>query len=95
MECPFVDRSIEWDGAHLEAVAHPLGDGSAYRFYRFYRLYPGQAAETNCQFCVHIGRKYDVFECLNEWQWVKCSHFRANLAQLPDDFSLDDVPALI
>lgn len=91
-ECPFIDRSIEWDDAHLEAVDHPLGDGSVYRLYR---LYPGQAAETNCQFCQHVGRKYDVFQCLNAWEWVRCAHFRANLDSLPEGFSLDDVPALI
>lgn len=31
---------------------------------------------TNVQFCKLIGRKRDVFECINENEWKGCAHNR-------------------
>lgn len=40
---------------------------------------PGEV--TNVQFCKLIGRKRDVFECINESEWRACPHNRfANIA---------------
>lgn len=31
---------------------------------------------TNVQFCKKVGRKRDVFECINESEWRACPHNR-------------------
>ena len=31
---------------------------------------------TNVQFCKLIGRKQDVFECINDGEWRNCPHNR-------------------
>ena len=82
-ECPFIDRKSEFDDDNMK-VDHDLGNGETYRFYR-HEGGLGDYSRHFCQFCQHIGRKYDVFECLNEWQWGQCSHLRANVDKLPDD----------
>jgi len=72
MECPFVDRSFTPDVNFNKPIDYKNPDGSIYRFYEhwdgFYRRY-------KCQFCKLIGRKRDVFECLNESEWKECSYY--------------------
>jgi hypothetical protein len=76
MECPFVNRSFTPDPAHNTPVVYrPLG-GTEAEDYIFYDHDDGTGKISRVQFCQLIGRKRDVFECLNESEWTRCRHYR-------------------
>ena len=74
-ECPFVDRSFTPDANNNNPVDYDTSGGDIYRFYKHHFL---DDRPYNCQFCMLIGRKRDVFECLNENEWKACSHYKGN-----------------
>lgn len=44
--------------------------------WKFWRHTDPDGEVTNVQFCKKIGRKRDVFECINESEWKACIHNR-------------------
>lgn len=72
MECPYIDKQIVATPPFNEPVEYKCEDGSVYVFYRHF---DGFDQRYNCQFCKLIGRKRDVFECLNENEWHACSRY--------------------
>lgn len=72
MECPFVDRSFTPNKEFNTPIEYENPNGSIYTFYRHH---DGFGTYYNCQFCKLIGRKRDVFECLNESEWKECSYY--------------------
>lgn len=66
-ECPYINRDSIPDPAFNEPVNL---DG-----YVFYRHNDGFGGITKVQFCKLIGRKRDVFGCLNENEWQRCTHY--------------------
>ncbi len=79
-ECPFVDRSFtpmprNWN----EPVEYEDTDG----IYVFYRHNDGFFDDiSNVQFCKLIGRKRDVFECLNRNEWEQCPYYERHKDEL-------------
>jgi hypothetical protein len=77
-QCPYIDKgtqiAIEKEGNHLfnYPIPYPCTDGTVYTFYYHF---DGFDQYYNCQFCQLIGRKRDVFECLNQSEWQKCIHY--------------------
>ena len=74
MECPFVDRSFTPHPEFNKAIDYKDLGGSVN--YVFYDHDDGFGKITRVQFCQLIGRKRDVFQCMNESRWRQCSHFR-------------------
>lgn len=70
-ECPWIEKNIVCDVNDL--VTFRCADGSDYRFYRHT---DPDGRVTQVQFCKRIGRKPDVFECLNEPEWRACYAYR-------------------
>lgn len=73
-ECPFVDRSFiptptDWN----EPFAYEDSVGT----YVFYKHNDGFGDIRNVQFCKLIGRKLDVFECLNRNEWEQCPYYKS------------------
>jgi hypothetical protein len=75
MECPCIDRSFTPDPEFNEPVTYRRLDGS--EEYVFYKHDDGTGKITRVQFCRFIGRKRDVFECLNEGEWKRCPYYRS------------------
>jgi len=72
-ECPFVDRSFIPAPIELNRPCEfECDDGTVYVFYDHD---DGFGVHSNVQFCQLIGRKRDVFECLNEREWRACGHY--------------------
>lgn len=71
-ECPFVNRSI----TPTPAVNKPLNylDFGGAQDYVFYDHTDPFGKVTRVQFCQLIGRKQDVFQCMNESEWCLCPH---------------------
>jgi hypothetical protein len=67
MACPNIDRSIERT-SYMEPIAY-----GGYVYWR--RMNPDGVIE-NVQFCKKIGRKKDVFECLNECEYKACYAYK-------------------
>ena len=42
--------------------------------WKFWRYTDSDGNVTKVQFCKSIGRKRDVFECINESEWKACIH---------------------
>lgn len=72
MECPFVDRSMVPDPTFNEAINYESFGGCNYVFYDHT---DGHGTIARVQFCQLIGRKTDVFQCLNENEWTQCPHY--------------------
>jgi len=79
MECPFVDRSFTPSPKEFNKPV-PFDCDNGYR-YIFYDHDDGFGVHSNVQFCKLIGRKRDVFECLNENEWKNCGHYRSKQKQ--------------
>ena len=71
-QCPFFAKFTPAPEFN-EPVDYKTADGGTYTFYRHD---DGLGKMSNVQFCEHIGRKTDVFECLNEKEWQNCYAYR-------------------
>jgi hypothetical protein len=74
MECSYIDRDQTPNPAFNKPVDYVRSDNGF--VYRYYRHDDGQGDTYNCQFCKLIGRKRDVFECLNPSEWKACWYYR-------------------
>ena len=72
-QCKFVDTEINPNPAFNTPCYFECSDGTQYTYYYHF---DGFDKYYNCQFCKLIGRKKDVFECLNENEWKECSYFK-------------------
>lgn len=63
MACPNIDPTIE-----PTSYMNPVD----YEGYRFWHRQNMDGKWENVQFCKKIGRKKDVFECLNECEYKAC-----------------------
>ena len=72
MECPYINRSLTPDRFNVSINYRDLGGTEDYVFYDHD---DGFGKITRVQFCKLIGRKRDVFQCLNESEWRNCSYF--------------------
>ena len=72
MECPNIDKGIIEDKFNKKINYKDFG-GSDYVFYDHIDPY-GEV--TRVQFCKKIGRKKDVFKCLNENEWKSCPYYK-------------------
>lgn len=70
-QCPYINTEIN-DSASNQRTIYSTANGGEYVYWLhadgFGKVYPAQ-------FCRHIGRKRDVFECLNEGEWKCCPHY--------------------
>ena len=71
-QCPFIAKFTPTPAELNVPVEYKTADGGIYTFYRHD---DGFGKITQVQFCERIGRKRDVFECLNEWR--NCYAYRA------------------
>ena len=65
MECPNIDKQILEDMFNIRRNYKDFGGPLDYIFYDHLDAYGNT---TRVQFCKKIGRKKDVFQCLNESQ---------------------------
>lgn len=79
MECPFINRSLKPDPFNTPINYKDLGGPVDYIFYDHDNGF-GRIARV--QFCELIGRKRDVFQCLNESEWKRCPHFLVQAERL-------------
>lgn len=72
MECPLIDR----DTLPNPAFNRPINYGDLGGVdYVFYDHDDGFGEIARVQFCQLIGRKRDIFQCLNESEWRECPHY--------------------
>jgi len=76
-QCPFVVPESEIAKEGNKRVNYSDFGGCEYIFYDHD---DGFGTVTRVQFCELIGRKRDVFECLNESEWHACIHYRNKMA---------------
>jgi len=81
-QCPFIAKFTPTPALN-EPVEYKTADGGIYTFYRHD---DGLGEISNVQFCEHIGRKRDVFECLNENEWRCCYAYRSAMRSDFDGF---------
>ena len=67
--CP----NLIFDDIIISAFTQPVETPEGWRFW--HHTDP-DGNVTNVQFCKLIGRKRDVFECINESEWRACPHNR-------------------
>ena len=87
MECPYIDRDIQPNPVFNRPDEFVCDSGFVYKY--FYH-FDGVDQYYNCQFCTIIGRKRDVFECLNEGEWHACPHYRRAVAKTVKDNAQSD-----
>lgn len=78
MECPHIDRNIRPDPRfNLKKVYKARHDsgGKPCADYVYWLHDDGCGAQYPCQFCQLIGRKRDIFECFNEYEWKRCGRY--------------------
>lgn len=68
MECPNIDKSIPASEINKPLNYKDFGGTD----YVFFDHTDPVGAITRVQFCKKMGRKKDVFECLNENEWKAC-----------------------
>ncbi len=75
MECPNIDKSPK------DKFNHPINykDLGGPVDYIFYDHMTPFGEITRVQFCKKIGRKKDIFECLNETEWKYCPIIKRNV----------------
>lgn len=75
MECPFIDKTIVPNFNNKPVNYKDLGGPVDYVFYDHD---DGFGNISRVQFCQKLGRKKDVFECLNENEWRQCQAYSPN-----------------
>lgn len=73
MQCPFIDKRTPNPDFNKPVNYRDFGGGEDYVFYDHD---DGFGRITRVQFCQKIGRKKDIFQCLNESEWKACPHYR-------------------
>lgn len=76
MECPLIDKSISSSKFNRPVNYKDLGGPVSYIFYDHN---DGFGNVSRVQYCQQIGRKKDVFECLNENEWKKCRAYKLEI----------------
>jgi hypothetical protein len=76
MECPNIDKNILQNIYNVRINYKDLGGPTDYIFYD--HIDP-DGVITRVQFCKKIGRKKDIFECLNENEWKECPYYRIKI----------------
>ena len=71
MECPRIEKEIEENKFNQKINYKDLGGNTDYIYWQ--HTDPGGVSSL-VQFCKKIGRKKDVFECMNENEWKNCFH---------------------
>ncbi len=73
-QCPFVqDRERLIVSEFNQPMEYVAGNGDRYTYWIHD---DGFGNKSKVQHCQLIGRKRDVFECLNESAWKACPHYR-------------------
>ncbi len=73
MECPHICKDIIKNRFNKPINYKDMGGSVDYIFYD----HTDPAGDiTRVQFCQRIGRKKDVFECLNENEWKNCYAYK-------------------
>ncbi len=75
-ECPYIVRDEQIDTTFNAKRVFITHCGARYIYYEHDN---GFGETTLVQFCKLIGRKKDVFECLNEGEWHACYAYRSGL----------------
>ena len=73
MQCPFIDKRPPDPKFNIPINYRDCGGAEDYVFYDHDN---GFGWLTRVQFCQMIGRKKDVFQCLNESEWRACPYYR-------------------
>jgi len=73
MECPHISKDIVPD--KFNKPIH-YKDLSGTVDYVYYEHNDGFGLISRVQFCNRMGRKKDVFECLNENEWKNCYAYK-------------------
>ena len=71
-ECPYIEKNIIANEFNKKINYKDLGGSEDYIFYDHGDAY---GKITRVQYCQLMGRKRDVFECLNENEWQHCSYY--------------------
>ena len=71
MECPHISKGIVADKFNKPVNYEDFGGID----YVFYDHTDPDGKIISVQFCQLVGRKKDVFECLNENEWQNCQAF--------------------
>ena len=71
-QCPYIDRSFTPNPTFNTHITYKCEDETEYIFYEHW---DGFDKRYKCQFCKLIGRKRDVFECLNQSEWKECAYY--------------------
>ena len=73
MKCPYIvpEKEISTDYNILRNYTDFGGCD-----YVFWDHDDGYGHITRVQYCQKVGRKRDVFECLNESEWHSCPHYK-------------------
>lgn len=74
MECPNIDKFIPDPNFNKPINYKDLGGDVDYIFYERNDAF-GQTSWV--QYCERLGRKGDVFECLNQVEWKNCAYYKA------------------
>ncbi len=74
-ECPFVDRSFTPNPKFNKPLNYQ--DFGSAQDYVYYDHDDGFGKITRVQFCRLIGRKRDVFQCMDESEWSVCPRYRS------------------
>ena len=72
MECPYIDKSILPNKINTP-IKYQTSNGTDYIYW--HHLCPDNKV-IKVQFCKKIGRKQDIFECLNENEWKNCPTYK-------------------
>lgn len=81
MECPLINRSFTPNPKfNIPINYRDLGGVD----YVFYDHDDGFGKIARVQFCLIIGRKRDVFQCLNKSEYKNCFHYRNYYAPLEE-----------
>ena len=73
-ECKYIERSSIPNSTSNRPISYKdLGETEDYVYYEHD---DGFGKKSLVQFCKLIGRKKDVFECLNEGEWKACLHYK-------------------
>jgi len=77
MKCPFITNPKNIERNFNKAINYK--DLGGKEDYIFFDHNDGVGNISRVQFCNLIGRKRDVFECLNEEEWKNCFAYKMGI----------------